>query len=278
MQNTGCHRQDLETLSKEVDSMQPTVFIGVFLYFALALAVGALLLLPQRRWAERRSPLRHVRLAWPSWSRAFARALAGMRLSPWWMLAVLVFIVPAGFWALRQLNPLDTYDHRATRPSDPLIARLLQGEQLAAPDPLPPAMFLTEEVRRIRPLLATANREWGLLDPEFRQVLLVTLRVLQERHGIDAVLIEGFRTPERQAALHAMGPHVTHAGAGMSLHQRGLAADIAFVRDGRIVISERDPWAMQAYLRLGETAQELGLTWGGSWRTLRDYGHVEMRR
>jgi peptidoglycan L-alanyl-D-glutamate endopeptidase CwlK len=44
--------------------------------------------------------------------------------------------------------------------------------------------------------------------------------------------------------------------------------------NGRLVISERDPWAMQAYQALGEEAEKAGLVWGGRW-TLRDYGHIE---
>jgi peptidoglycan L-alanyl-D-glutamate endopeptidase CwlK len=35
---------------------------------------------------------------------------------------------------------------------------------------------------------------------------------------------------------------------------------------------------MQGYELLGAAAQELGLVWGGGWRTLKDYGHVELRR
>ena len=63
----------------------------------------------------------------------------------------------------------------------------------------------------------------------------------------------------------------------MSYHQHGLAADFAFLRDGRIVISEQDPWAMRGYALLGEIAEATGLTWGGRW-SLKDYGHVELRR
>jgi hypothetical protein len=40
---------------------------------------------------------------------------------------------------------------------------------------------------------------------------------------------------------------VTNAKAFQSYHQFGLAADCAFLRDGKLVISEKDPWAMRGY-------------------------------
>src|SRR5690606_37124766 len=116
------------------------------------------------------------------------------------------------------------------------IAALLQGEQLVPPPPLPPEMFSTLEVERVRPMIRHASREWALLDEVFRQRLLVVFRVMKEQHGYDMVLLEGYRSPERQAQLAAMGGQVTQAGAFRSYHQYGLAADCAFLKNGRIVI------------------------------------------
>jgi peptidoglycan L-alanyl-D-glutamate endopeptidase CwlK len=160
---------------------------------------------------------------------------------------------------------------------DRQIALLLEGEQLVPPAPLPPEAFTTREVEMVRPDAAYASRDWLRLDEEFRQRLLVVFKLMKERHGYEMVLIEGYRSPERQAQLAAQGSHVTHAGAYRSYHQYGLAADSAFLKDGRIVISERDPWAMRGYALYGEVAEQLGLTWGGRWKLL-DYGHVELRR
>lgn len=160
---------------------------------------------------------------------------------------------------------------------DRQIALLLEGEQLVPPAPLPPEAFTTREVEMVRPDAVYASRDWLRLDEEFRQRLLVAFKLMKERHGYEMALIEGYRSPERQAQLAAQGSHVTHAGANMSYHQYGLAADSAFLRDGRIVISERDPWAMRGYELYGQIAEQLGLTWGGRWKLL-DYGHVELRR
>lgn len=163
------------------------------------------------------------------------------------------------------------------RPRDQHIARLLHGEQLVPPPALPPEAFTTREVERVRPELRGANRNWDRLDPDFTQRLLRVFAIMREQHGYELVLLEGYRSPERQQRLARMGPHVTNAGMYRSYHQFGLAADVAFVRDGRVVISERDPWAMRGYTLYGEVAEQQGLTWGGNWR-MRDYGHVELRR
>lgn len=161
--------------------------------------------------------------------------------------------------------------------ADRRISALLYGEQLVPPPALPPDVFTTREVEMVRPDVVFASRNWALLDQEFTQRLLVVFRLMKERYGYEMVLIEGYRSPERQAELFKQGSHVTQAGANMSYHQYGLAADSAFFKDGRLIISERDPWAMRGYELYGEIAGQLGLVWGGEWK-LKDYGHVELRK
>ncbi|MEH6434575.1 M15 family metallopeptidase [Massilia sp. DD77] len=164
----------------------------------------------------------------------------------------------------------------STREVNGQVAALLEGEHLAPPPPLPPLAFATPEVRLARPLIATASRDWAMLNPDFEQRLLLAFRIMKERHGYEMTLIEGYRSPQRQQLLAGMGPTVTNASAYQSWHQYGLAADCAFVRQGRIVISEKDPWAMRGYQLYGEVAESVGLTWGGRWKML-DLGHTELR-
>lgn len=154
-----------------------------------------------------------------------------------------------------------------------LIASLLHGERLVPPRTLPPQIFTSAEVERIRPSVSTADRSWERLDPEFMQRLLVVYKIMRDRHGYEMALLEGYRSPERQAGLP---PNATNAAPGQSYHQYGLAGDSAFIRDGRLVISEKDAWAMRGYELYGQVAEEVGLTWGGRWKLL-DYGHVELR-
>ncbi|MDQ7957452.1 MAG: M15 family metallopeptidase [Pseudomonadota bacterium] len=165
----------------------------------------------------------------------------------------------------------------ASRDVDAKVDALLKGEQLVPPPPLPPEVFATAEVEQVRPLTKEGSRDWGALDVDFRNRLLVVYKLMKERHGYDLALLEGYRSPERQARLAALGGHVTQAKANQSYHQYGLAADNAFYREGRLVISEKDPWAMEGYRLYGEVAESLGLVWGGRW-SFKDYGHVEYRK
>lgn len=211
-----------------------------------------------------------------AWRTAAGALRAHVRELVWAGTLLLALPLLALLW--RHWQAVDTFDHTDVRVRDERIAALLTGERLVPPAPLPPEVFTTREVEAARPLVRFASRDWELLDAEFSQRLLMVFRLMRERHGYDMVLIEGYRSPQRQAQLAAMGGHVTQAGAYRSYHQFGLAADCAFLRDGKVVISEKDSWAMRGYELYGEVSAELGLTWGGGWKRLKDLGHVELRR
>ncbi len=164
-----------------------------------------------------------------------------------------------------------------TRQANDQVLVLMNGEQLVPPPALPPAVFATVEVARERPMLVSASRKWDELDPVFTQTLLKIFKVMKKEHGYDMAILEGYRSPERQNRLAAMGSNVTNAAAFQSWHQYGLAADCAFLRDGKIVITEKDPWAMRGYQLYGKVAESFGLTWGGRWKMM-DLGHAELRR
>lgn len=205
-----------------------------------------------------------IHFSWRSHSK-FLLAAALLLLVP--VLAAIVF---------RDQIQLEGYSDYEKN-NDPVIAALLEGEQLIPPAPLPPAVFATVEVQAERPMITSASRDWQLLEENFRQRLLRVYKIMEEQHGYSMVLLEGYRTPERQNRLASIGPHVTRAGAYQSYHQHGRAADSAFMRHGKIVISEKDPWALKGYRQFGEVAESVGLTWGGRWK-LMDFGHVELRR
>lgn len=193
-----------------------------------------------------------------------------------WMGGAMVIAIPIslGIWLGR--SNLAFFDE-AERDPDMRVALLLQGEQLVPPPPLPPEVFEAPEVEIARPLVREASRNWDSLDEDFRRRLLLVYKIMRERHGYEMILLEGYRSPERQARLAALENKVTRADANRSYHQYGLAADSAFFRDGRIVISEKDAWAMEGYRLYGEVAQSVGFVWGGNW-SFRDYGHVEYRK
>lgn len=206
-----------------------------------------------------------------------ASGLSTVMTHRWWILtASLVITLPVtGILLMRHEVELSGYAD-TVHTNDAVVSALLAGEQLVPPPPLPPEVFTTREVLAVRPALVSASRDWNLLDVSFQQRLLRVFQRMRE-HGYEMVLLEGYRSPQRQNSLAAMGSHVTNAVAFQSYHQYGLAADSAFMRNGKLVISERDEWAMRGYQLYGQEAEAMGLTWGGRWKMM-DFGHVELRR
>ncbi len=192
------------------------------------------------------------------------------------LIAVAMVCVPSLLilWT-RQRVVFEGFEGRDMAESRTAIAHLLRGERLVPPAPPPPAVFRTEEVRRLKPEIVTADRKWARIDPDLQQRVLVIYQVLRDRHGIEMVLVEGYRSPERQAGLKR-GGRVTNAGAWASCHQYGLAVDSAPLRDGKLQWNMSDAWTRDAYFLYGELAQQAGLRWGGNWSSLKDYGHVEV--
>jgi peptidoglycan LD-endopeptidase CwlK len=277
------------------------VVLSLFVYFCISCVVLAIVFLPAVRWRFfeqlNKAGARFSRMQTQNQlllergqklnSTLFGSLIIGPArwLKQHWRgvcVALVVFLfLPALAISYRHWNRLETFDHTYYQPVDKQIAALLAGDKLVPPPPIPPERFdsmLSVEVEQIRPLVKFANRQWDLLDADFTQRLLVVFQIMKDRHGYDMVLLEGYRSPARQEQLLSMGNSVTKAGANMSYHQFGLAGDCAFILNGKIVISERDPWAMKGYELLGATAKEVGLVWGGSWKSIQDYGHVELRK
>lgn len=188
--------------------------------------------------------------------------------------ALLVSVPPLLILALRQQVVLERFDGPDLSVSRSTIAVLLRGERLVPPPPPPPEVFTSAEVRRVMPQIVTADRRWERIDPDLQQRVLAIYQVMAQQHGIRMVLVEGYRSPERQAELFREG-RATRAAAGQSCHQYGLALDSAPMRDGRLQWDMGDPWTRNAYFLYGELAQEAGLVWGGNWR-MGDFVHVEM--
>ncbi len=262
----------------------------VLLYFLLACSLIGLAIFPTGRQAVWRSlgQFRHWSARRLRWAGPVGAAVDGAQRLPrrllklvrrhrWLTLlgAVTIVLPPLVAWTFGARSSLPGYE--ASEPaSNALVASLLKGEQLVPPVPLPPMVFTTQEVLLVRPMLADASRNWGLLHTDFGQRLLLIFKIMKEQHGYDMALLEGYRSPARQDMLANQGSHVSNARAFQSYHQYGLAADCAFLKDGKLVISEKDPWALQGYRLYGQVAESLGLTWGGRW-TMMDFGHAELR-
>jgi peptidoglycan L-alanyl-D-glutamate endopeptidase CwlK len=144
------------------------------------------------------------------------------------------------------------------------------------PLPLPPSPPLPADLLAPwRRPPGAVNRDWRLLDNEFAHRLALVFKIMKQVYGYDMVLVEGYRSAERQNALADAGAHVTGARGFQSYHQQGLAADCAFLRGGAWHISEQDPWTMRGYRLYGAVAESVGLRWGGRW-AMKDFGHAEL--
>lgn len=203
---------------------------------------------------------------------------------------LLVIAVPSlVIMQLRQQVSLDGFDSRGEVASNHHVVDLLRGERLAPPPDLPPAFFLAVEaelqataaagsIEGLAPTaIASADRKWDRINAEFQQRVLAIYQVMLEQHGYQMVLVEGYRSPERQSALARKGGSVTQASAGQSCHQYGLAADSALYRDGKLQWDMSDPWTKRGYFLYGELAAQANLEWGGNWRSIKDYVHLEQK-
>lgn len=104
------------------------------------------------------------------------------------------------------------------------------------------------------------SRDPYLLIPSFAE-RLQDLFNLMRAAGHDPVFSEGYRTGERAQLLNERG-----TGVPDSMHEYGAAADIDSEKYGT--------GNAQFYIALGQNAQMLGLTWGGTFKRI-DSRHVQ---
>jgi peptidoglycan L-alanyl-D-glutamate endopeptidase CwlK len=90
-------------------------------------------------------------------------------------------------------------------------------------------------------------------------------------------IISGLRTYEEQNRLYAQGrtipdkPIVTNAQGGQSNHNFGIAFDIG-VFEGNKYLGDSPK-----YKAVGVLGMELGLEWGGNWKSIVDQPHFQLR-
>lgn len=121
-----------------------------------------------------------------------------------------------------------------------------------------------------------SEKMWKGVSPALREKV-ESIQIQMSMEGFDVRPIEGYRTPERQAALLASGSGVTSVGAFSSCHNFGLALDAAVFVNGEPSWNLNDPHVMAGYLRFGELSEIVGLNWGGRWTSPKDYPHVELK-
>lgn len=97
-----------------------------------------------------------------------------------------------------------------------------------------------------------------------------------QNDGININVISGTRTYEEQNRLYAQGREnakqkLTNARGGYSNHNFGIAFDIGIFSGNRYL--NESP----LYKAVGALGMELGLEWGGNWKTLVDQPHFQLR-
>jgi len=94
--------------------------------------------------------------------------------------------------------------------------------------------------------------------------------------GVDARIISGTRSYAEQNALYAKGrtaagPVVTNARGGFSNHNFGIAWDVGVFQGGNYLGSS------PLYAQLGKLGREMGLEWGGDWKSFPDRPHFQVK-
>jgi len=93
--------------------------------------------------------------------------------------------------------------------------------------------------------------------------------------GAPVVVVESFRSQQRQNALYAQGrskPGAIVTWTTNSLHTQRRAFDVAFWRGGKVTWDAPDAW----WQYLGARAASYGLRWGPTIGLRSDYGHFEI--
>jgi peptidoglycan LD-endopeptidase CwlK len=96
------------------------------------------------------------------------------------------------------------------------------------------------------------------------------------QHGITIKVISGLRAYDEQNDLFAQGRSepgriVTNARAGYSNHNFGIAFDIGVFEGTKYLDDSRK------YKAVGILGMDLGLEWGGNWKTIVDQPHFQLR-
>ena len=119
------------------------------------------------------------------------------------------------------------------------------------------------------------SRDLNLLHPEMRR--LCELFVAEcSRKGLQVGISQTWRTKAEQDALYAQGRTapgsiVTNCLYPYSPHNWGVAFDI-YRNDGKGAYYDADGW----FKKCGQIGKQLGLFWGGDFRSFVDQPHFEL--
>jgi len=133
---------------------------------------------------------------------------------------------------------------------------------------LPPAQAL-------EPVDARSEKQIATLLPEVQPIARALVHKAAQ-NSIQIKIISGLRTFAEQDDLFAKGrtkpgPKVTNARGGYSNHNFGFAFDIGVFEGTKYL-----PDSVK-YKAVGALGMDLGLEWGGNWKTIVDQPHYQLR-
>lgn len=138
-----------------------------------------------------------------------------------------------------------------------------------------PTLPGTDTTPDITPVDPRSEKVIATLLPQVRPVAraLVQKAALS---GISIKVISGLRTYAEQDALYAQGRTkpgriVTKARAGYSNHNFGIAFDVG-VFEGNTYLADSPK-----YRAVGVLGADMGLEWGGNWKSIVDQPHFQLR-
>ena len=128
-----------------------------------------------------------------------------------------------------------------------------------------------------------SSRNLTDLCPEIRILCLQWQDKVKEA-GHDAVIICTWRSPAEQIQAYKAGKskriHGPHNYVDANGNPSSRAFDFCVLVNGKITWStslDNDKDGTPDYEELGKIGEGLGLEWGGSWTSLKDFDHLQLK-
>lgn len=119
-----------------------------------------------------------------------------------------------------------------------------------------------------------------LLHPNYREQIKLWYLEINKKlpKGVRLRFTHTYRSIEEQNKLYNQKPKVTNAKGGQSIHNIGLAFDIVILKQDNKGNWVAD-WSVDKYwLQVANFFKSKGFTWGGDWKTFKDYPHFELTK
>ena len=121
------------------------------------------------------------------------------------------------------------------------------------------------------------NENIQKLHPLLRSIATNFVNLVAKRLDIYLIITDGFRTFAQQNTLYAKGrttggKKVTNSKGGESYHNYGLAFDCYLTKNGQVDFSK------PINSEIAKIGQELGLEWGGAWKSFKDFPHFQLNK